>query len=238
MKRFADIYIIGQPRAGTTWLHALLEQNSVIKELPLKEVHYFDRNGFWSERRQFSKFLKRAWRLLFFGKNIPIRKRLYLIVRSMDEGWYNTYLTACDSTRLSCDASPSYCCLPNDIIYDIITNAKCIYIERNPIERQWSAYCYFNKNVALNESEIFYYNIFSKGQRTNRVYLDESLKVQQNLLVLRYEDIIKHPEKLAFKLFDFLGIQRNTIIIPEKKNKSRSYQMPRNAQSALEKIYG
>ena len=153
---------IGSQKAGTSYLHDILNLHSEIEMSPQKELHFFD--GIESARKMNPTFLTyllsdnfymRLWRKQFVstikrsivGKkkkvNIRLLKFYFLGRTSKNISKYKTILESIKfGAKYSGEITPEYCLLPEELILEIKENfpeVKIILILRDPASRDWSS---------------------------------------------------------------------------------------------------
>jgi len=118
--------VIGAQKAGTSWLHALLQKCSPTTRISLpreqKEVHFWD----WHYRKGFQWYIRQF--------DYP-RKKLSLTHKKTGEGTPST------ATKYG-EITPCYVVLPPSTISEIhqcFPNLKLIFIARDMVDRVWSA---------------------------------------------------------------------------------------------------
>jgi hypothetical protein len=207
--------IIGVIRGGTTSLFDYLSQHSSISTSFTKETRFFDAN--------YDKgltYYQSSFPLKFFKKKIIL------------------------------EATPSYIFHPlaPKRIYESLGNIKAILLLRNPIDRCISNFDHevakkrepLDLYEALRTEEVriageierICRNEVNESYSLNHFsYLTKSLYSKQiqnwlnyhkreNLLVLESEDLFNDPQNTCNIIFDFLGIQKETLKRVEQLNKS------------------
>jgi hypothetical protein len=156
-----DFLGIGAPRAGTTWLWAVLRAHSQIWMPPRKELHYFGRSdkypspshlqqesplvrllGLGYPSKKSRKVLGGDIVYLLQGKNkiseVPWLMRYHL--GRINDDWYLSLFRG-HNGKVKGEITPDYCMLDQEDvehIHDILPNLKVIYSIRNPVDRSWS----------------------------------------------------------------------------------------------------
>ena len=129
-------------------------------------------------------------------------------------------------------------------IHDFDPAAKLIAVLRNPADRALSAYNYFKKQNSeskpLNEAlkleqqrlssgdysaicDLTYKHHGLYGKQLQHVF---SLFPRENVLILRYEEVLDHPEAVVDKMKDFLGIQSDFKADLKVYNKTGQVRYP------------
>lgn len=209
-----NFFIIGAQKAGTTFLNNHLAQHPNVYMPKDKEIPYF-----YDER--------------FFARGIEA---------------YRWYFRDWDGERLVGNAPVNLLYLSNITakrIYEYDKKGiKLVCSLRNPIERAYSAYLYFRRNLwersvtfehALKrESWVKKYG--SLAQKCNLTYIDHGFYKQQltefyryfdkrQLLIIFFEDIKNNPKKILERVSEFLEIE--TIGLPNNIKKSNVASRPR-----------
>ena len=202
------IFILGCPRSGTTLLASLLaptEYGSPIEtHFITKYYKRLHKYGSLQEEGNFCRLVKdisqerpvMQWKLSFDAKQlfremdtVDYRKIVNAICRKMAE------MRGLQSWG---DKTPSYI-LDLNIIYQLFPNSKYVYIVRD------------GRDVALSLLEKPWgpNNVFScahywKVCNASHV-LFEQLDTEQRLYCLRYEDLLRNPDRIVSELYEFLG---------------------------------
>lgn len=199
-----DVFLIGAQKAGTTSLAYLLAQHPGICVSNPKEPHFFTRN--WNKGL--------AWYQERFSNYNAI---------CIDASVTSTQALLSNNPNAS-HAGKSFQGVPKRV-YAFNSNAKFIYLLREPVERTYSAY-WWRVNLG------FEFNRFAEAIQKDSVYLDTSNYYGQLCLWLEYfpiesflfvlfDDLKKTPEQVAKNCFQFLGVDsENCQIHPEIKNKT------------------
>lgn len=152
---------IGAQKAGTTWLHNMLQRHPQTWVPPIKELHYFDRHEYyptlrtiyasplkrWTSRntvirnahRQELKQLLRAIQHKNWGETIWLIKWL---TGHYSDSWYRNLFPSQSSDYITGEITPAYAMLTRQHIQDMLDccpEAKFIYLIRHPVDRAWSA---------------------------------------------------------------------------------------------------
>lgn len=146
---------------------------------------------------------------------VPTIKDIYFFNQEYARGldWYSSFYDSASDGVTCVDISHDYIFCP-DAAYRIrndISDAKIIICFRNPIQKEFSAYLFGQRNGG---------NDFSFKEGLNNGYLDPSkclygkflqeyLSVfpRDNLLVLFFDDLESDPQGFAKQLFDFIGVE-------------------------------
>jgi hypothetical protein len=161
VKAKPDFLGIGAPRAGTTWLWAVLREHPQIWMPPRKELHYFGRSAKYPSPSHLQKaspftrlfgldYLSKKSRkilggdilYLFQGKNkvseIPWLMRYHL--GRISDDWYLSLFRG-KPGLVKGEITPDYCLLDQEDVehvHALLPDLKVIYSIRNPVDRSWS----------------------------------------------------------------------------------------------------
>lgn len=164
MKKIENLLVcVGAQKAGTTWLHEVLEKDHRLKTpLFCKEVQYFN-------YKHINSALINQWRASWFinltkksefreslinylqnnpkknrlatPKNKTLLKQIGFCLKSLDDEWYCNYMALGSKKVCAVDISPEYA-LINQVGFEnikaITDNLKLVFILRDPVERSWS----------------------------------------------------------------------------------------------------
>jgi sulfotransferase family protein len=194
-----NCFVIGQPRSGTTSLHAFFRTHPEVFVPAAKEVHYYS---------HFSK---------------PV-----LGSHGMDLDYYRMYFMEATNERIRCDISPHYISEPGVAlrIARDVPDAKVIAFLREPVNRLISMYnLNFPWTTKGNIDKWFREGMDGLRQNAPRwdhtgavSVLFHSFIAQQLSEYKRYfgalfkiyifEDMIADQERCYHEICDFLGIER------------------------------
>lgn len=181
-----DFLGIGAQKAGTTWLYEMLKLHTQVRFPDIgKEVHFWDAH---------------------YSKGI---------------GWYKALFDKGDQWKHG-EITPAYAILPRERIrelYSLYPKVRIFYIVRDPMERAWSSalMALARAEMQLEEAsdQWFIDHFHSQGSLMRGDYevcLRNWLSVypQEQLMVLRYEDIAARPRELLFELAHHIGLDTET----------------------------
>jgi len=184
-----DFLVIGAQKAGTTWLFGKLRWHHQKISFPGgKEVHFWD------------------------------------LFKARGTDWYVNLFSKPDG-RLHGDMTPAYAALPLEVIaecHGLFPNLRLIYTIRDPAERAWSAAkmdaIRAGMKVADVPDEWFISHFRSTGSLARGDYescIRNWLRFyrKEQLLILRFEEILKDPVSYLGKCFNHLGLE--TIYAPK-----------------------
>jgi Sulfotransferase domain len=171
---------IGAQKAGTTWLYSQLQQHPQLAFPLTKEAHFWD--------------------------------------RPHDATGIQSYLEQFAATPISGEITPAYAILSVEIIREIYAcnpRLRLLYLIRNPIERAWSSALMALQRAEMTIDEAsdawFSDHFHSSGslQRGDYQSCLQNWRVvfpEEQLLVLRFEQIRFEPELLLTRCFEFIGV--------------------------------
>jgi hypothetical protein len=177
-----DLLGIGAQKAGTSWLFRWLGAHPRISFPAGKEVH------FWDKKRD----------------------------RGID--WYRGLFSA-DDGKLHGEITPAYSCLSSESIaecHGTFPGLRLVYLLRNPIDRAWSA---AKMELQRKHPEMivfpdgWFIEEFRSGDSLARGDYETCLKNwlrfyrQDQLLVLRFEELVENPASLLAKCCLHLGVE-------------------------------
>ena len=203
--------------------------------MPHKEVHYFDRkihdrsnaltrlfgrreyDIHW--RRQVKRVLTRTAKNSS-SKDLAWNYRYYM--KSYDDDWYASLFEP-GKGEIAGEITPAYSMLDRDTIahvFEVMPEAKIIFLMRNPIERVWSqTVMSFDKAErgsadSVSEEELF--RTLWKLEREDTRKLTDYLGTLENwgafypedrIFVGFLEDVRFCPKELLRRLYGFLGVE-------------------------------
>jgi hypothetical protein len=219
-----DAVIIGAQKCGTSSLHMYLTQHPGVIAPLRKEVHYFDVN---------------------FGRG---------------ESWYRAHFGRAGEPGLNFDASPYYLFHPlvAERMHALLPRAKLVVLLRDPVRRAYSQYWHERDKgreplafedalkaepervdeahrrlanfeiSASREHQIHSY--VSRGRYAEQLERWLALYPREQLLVLRFEDLVKDPLAALNRTLAYLALPLMKEARLEARN-SRNYP-PMNPQTA------
>jgi hypothetical protein len=154
---------VGAQKAGTTWLHEVLEKDNRLK-IPFfrKEVQYFNYKHInsplinqwrasWlmdlAQKAEFREslihYLQRdpQKNKLLSNKERIFIKRIGFCLRPLNDDWYCDYLAIGAKKQCAIDVSPEYAVIGQagfENMKAVTDNLKLVFILRDPVERSWS----------------------------------------------------------------------------------------------------
>ena len=218
MLRGPDFLVIGAQRAGTTWLHRVLQQHPNLWLPPVKELHYFDK----LEIKRTILDAKERRRVGFRGllRSDPWFFRYWLMRRS--DAWYEILFREAQRKGLvTGEITPAYATVEEGVLRRILrTNAKIklVFVMRDPVERAWSAVNNAMKKGMIEASpavETIIERARSPGTASRSAYADtikriEAVFPQDQIHYCFFDDLRSRPTSLVTDLFSFLGVRPET----------------------------
>ena len=213
---------IGAQKCGTTWLYSLLKDHPRLYFPPAKELHFWDNQTF-----PVSDLALDSYKKLF---SIPSA-----------EG------------KLKGEITPAYAFLSLQMIgqiQELMPDVRLFYIIRDPIARAWSS-----AQMALGRAEMqieeasdqwFIDHFRSAGSLARGDYakcMDNWLKIfkPEQLLLLRYEQIISEPLVLLQQLANHLAIDAAPLLaspmLQKKVFEGPGHPLRPSLKTVLEELY-
>ncbi len=172
---------IGAQKAGTTWLYEQISHHPQLA-FPLgKEAHFWDRPH---DKSAIADYLSRF----------------------------------ADVAAIAGEITPSYAALPSSVVQEIHAcnpQLRLIYLIRNPIDRAWSSalMALQRAQMTIDEaSDAWFSDHFHSAASLKRGDYQACLQTwrtifpNEQLLILRFEQIITEPELLLNRCFQHLGV--------------------------------
>ncbi|MBA2712125.1 MAG: sulfotransferase, partial [Rubrobacteraceae bacterium] len=225
---YPDFIGIGAQKAGTTWLYRNLRDHPQIW-MPKKEVHYFDQRindtSFSLRARVLGKRPEdQTWRQqVKYWTGVHLKKfslpgliwvyRYYM--RPPNDDWYAALFGAGEG-KTTGEITPNYSVLEREQIahvYEIMPEAKIVFMMRNPLERAWSqTVMYFDKREGRRVEEVpeEEFLAFTRSQSSSHTdYLGTlsnwgSFFPKEQIFIGFLEDIHFYPNRLLSRLYRFL----------------------------------
>ncbi len=224
-----NLFIVGAPKAGSTFLYEKIKQHPALFYTQTKELNYFSQQELEAES---------------YYRDFRIKDK---------EKYLDLYKKVSREQKYAIDASVSYFAYPKvpQRIHEFNPEAKIIIMLRNPVKRAFSHYLmdrrmgYANQPFLeylknKNEYKAHYVQYIGNSNYAKNVqgYID--VFGVENVLVLKLERI---KEEIP-KVFDFLGVSPITINADERVNENkepkngiaRFFQKNRNITENLKHI--
>lgn len=229
---YPDFLGIGAQKAGTTWLYRNLEAHPEIWMPPRKEIHYFDARNRQGRGLLYGLFGRsdedRNWRGRIFGSvkahalDKPSLENLLWDLRyhtgGLDDEWYASLFEP-GKGKVAGDITPSYSVLDHDAVarvYDLMPEAKVIFLMRNPIERIWSQIVMsFDRTEQGSAGSIAKGRLIRRSERESLRKLTDYLQTlktwnyfypEDRIFVGFLEDVSLFPGELLERLYGFLEV--------------------------------
>ncbi len=184
-----NFIVIGAAKSGTTTLYNYLDSHPCIAMSAIKEPCFFDHNVSW----------EKGW------------------------DWYRKLFAHAQQFQICGEASTNYTRFPQvtgvpEKIANYMPDIKLIYIIRDPVERAYSHY------VHRHVKELFPGKPFRQGFEefvaNDPMCIDSSdylMQIKQylryfskeQLLVIRFDDLVKSAETVLTQVFLFLSVDPN-----------------------------
>lgn len=184
MTRSPDFLYIGSSKSGSTWIFKLLSWHPQIYMYPGKHLGFFT--------REFAK----GW------------------------DWYLSNFKAGPEHMVAGEASHSYLLSADarDRIHERLPDVKLLVCLREPVERTYSQYLDGIKNGKMAGT-------FEEALETNATLIDHSRYgtnlarylekfPRDQILIVAFNDLVAAPDRLAARIFEFLGV--DVLEIPKK----------------------
>ena len=203
-----EAYLIGAQKAGTTTLAYLLDQHPLVTMSRPKEPHFFTRN--WDQG------------LDWYKEKFPGPLNAIGIDAS------TSYAMAPLSGTHAHRREEEYEGVPGKV-FSVSSNAKLIYLLRDPVERTYSGYWHEVRMGVENKD-------FATALLKDSLYLDVSNYYEQLLLWLQvfplssflfilFEDLKEDPERVTNECWRFLGVDEDAGSVRLDSVKNQSHQV-------------
>ena len=212
-----DFLVIGAPKSGTTALHAALAQHPGLYMSPIKEPKHFLTDGPPPTR----------------GGPGDVQTYREHVWRRED---YEALFEAAPGGTLRGESTPLYMYDPDAMrrIHEAIPDAKLIAIIRDPVERAHSNWTHLwsagleplgdfvqacdeePRRIEAGWASFWHYTGLSRyGEQLERVF---SLFPRDQVLVIRYRQLVDEPAKTLDEIFTFLGVEPGLITEIPREN--------------------
>jgi len=213
MKEERLIFLISQPRAGSTLLQRLLANNKRIysngESWLLLPLITFTQNKDISIDYEQHHALNAIEEQLSLGglENTVLKKKIKKFVYEI----YADILKNQDEADFFIDKTPRYYLIFEEII-SYFPNAKILLLIRNPVSVLSSMLVTWPKYIKSLHKDIY----------EGPTYIVNALslsKGNKNILPVRYEELIYEPEKILINICNFLGVKySNEMLNVEKEH--------------------
>ncbi len=223
----------GVPKAGSSWLYYMLAKHPEVEMPIIKEIRYFYLDQHFGKFTLWEKLFGKQW----FLKNL--RLRIYLRIKRKPSislilkfikylcwDWTdNWYMSLFSKDKWSGDVSPQYCKLNDEHlirIKNMCPNAKIIIGLRNPVDKEWSHIkmqhvAWRGKKTIEEVSEK---EVITRIHNQEYTFINDYAYVidkwrrffdDEQILIYYYDELKANPQKLYYKICDFLSIERIKI---------------------------
>ncbi len=199
-KPWVDFLIVGAQKSGTTTLHAYLKEHPELVMSDRKEVHFFNKDDFFKTAEP-------------------------------DYAQYHSYFNEAgesNNDKLLGEATPAYlyCRDAAKRIWQYNPSMKIIIILRNPVER---AFSHWNMEVSRGAeslsfsdalkyesvrcrqalpSQHYVYSYQDRGFYSTQIREYWRFFSKQQVIIIKYDDLIETPENVLYSVFGFLGVDQ------------------------------
>lgn len=166
---------------------------------------------------------------------LPQIKELRYFNEFYDKGveWYADFFANSQANQSIGDVSPQYM-IHADIVakrmYELIPDAKLVFVLRNPVERAYSMYNFdiqrgkygdiWNKSFEQILVEPLGREYLQNGEYDRQIKHFLQFYPTENVQILIFEELIEDPGRELQKLYKFLHLPSNSATLPVK-NKTR-----------------
>jgi sulfotransferase family protein len=209
MGSLPDFVVIGAPKCGTTYLYHLLSKHAHVEPAAFKEVHYFD---------------------LLFEKGTEWYRQCFPPSRHKD-----------GQRTITGEATPGYLFHPHAAkrMAKVIPEARLIALLRNPVDRMYSAFHFFQVRHGRQKGtfEETIATSFDCGHENHLLeqgnYVDHLLRwarffSREQMLVLKSEEFFEYPQETLTRVLEFLELPEwkpDASELHDKRNEGRYEQM-------------
>lgn len=168
--------------------------------------------------------------------------------------WYESLFADASNQPAIIDKTPSYSynpvCAPR--MYELLPNAKLIWIFREPVSRAYSNYWHSAsrgwerlsfEDAIRRERERYQQDIY-RGYLRRSIYAEQVERFldyyrKQEMLFLLFEDLKSRPEAVLAELCKFLGVEQDKIRTErDRRNNVTSRPWSRRVEWAARRAFG
>lgn len=208
------IFIISQPRSGSTLLQSILSNNELVSTTsePWLLLPFL---SFWEPRLQNGIFNSRLAKLGIedYVNKYDIKNYFKKELREFLLRLYQPL--ANEQTKYILDKTPRYYEIL-DLIIDFFPDAKIIILKRNPLDVLKSIITTWDvKNfskLSVYSRDILY------APFAIQKFIDKN-RANKNVLVTFYEKLTQYPESEVQKIYSWLGLNYQPKVLQYKENK-------------------
>jgi hypothetical protein len=249
---------IGAQKAASTWLYSCLRAHPRLWLPPIKELHYFThrvedlhpgiaarlRGKDWVNRR-----LRRMMkpRLLADLRSLDpelLRWDLRFFLGRRNDSWYESLFHA-GSSRVTGEITPEYALLSADEVgrvRDAFPNLKILFLMRDPIDRGWSQ---VRMLARLRGLPVVSGNVALTLARDPAVVRRSDYRgtleawgrhfPPERIFTGFMEEVRSDPRALLCRIFDFLGVATDDMVLPSDLFRIVHEGGPRPMPTAVER---
>lgn len=247
---------IGAQKAGTTWLHQVLNSHESIWLPPVKEIqflneYYIPEAFTWTSdhrKRHAEADIRRIAQADTMDIN-RLRACVHILSEYVSYEWYEQLFDFAPENSIRGEMTPEYSLLPVKAIDEIIirySNLKVIFIMREPADRAVSAI-----KMRLNRDPIFFqgeaeksaaimkwateWDIIERGNYQRIISEWGSRLPAGNLLTLLSDELSLYPERCITEVCSFLGIKQGacTFNLHKKIHVGEKISLSDDAKEAI-----
>ena len=190
-----NFFIIGSPRSGTTLVESIISSNNkIFSGGELNLAKRLMENYIFFQNRNFESF-KNEFLNNYIVKTAYMKRDFKFIVDKMPENF-----------------------LFLGQLQKILPSSKFIRIFRDPWDIATSLY---KERYILNipySTSFFNIGIFLSNFEAINIFWDQNIKRKENIFDLKYEELVRTPEFLQKKLYDFLGLKNDEYDASKRDN--------------------
>lgn len=223
---------IGAQKAGTTWLHQVLNSHESIWLPPVKEIQFLNElylpEAFtWTgdhRKRHAEAEIKRIAQADTMDIN-RLRACIHILSEHVSYEWYEQIFDFAPNNSIRGEMTPEYSLLPVKAIDEIISrysDLKVILVMREPADRAVSAIkMRLSRNPELSQSEAeknatiitwaTEWDIIERGNYKRIISEWGSALPAGNLLALLSDELLLYPERCIKEVCSFLGIKQDAF---------------------------
>ena len=241
---------IGAQKAGTTWLARVLSRHDQVFVTPVKEIHYFDHiTGLTSHlsarkrRSRYRKYHQRMWTQWHRWRHYRSQKSWYQAYMrpELDDAWYASLFEERSGKKVAGEVTPEYALIGEAgfrHLASLASDARVIFIMRNPVTRAWSQLLHLCRVRKLNAGSLKIDEFVEMAGEERFEALADYVQVldaldkvfpRERVLLEFYEDIHDDREIALARVCGFLGVDCHTgrfSGVEKRYNKSQAVQMP------------
>jgi len=204
-----DFIGIGAEKSGTSWLAKMLSQHPQIFIPPEKELQFFNRE---------------------YMHNPEVENANYYY--NLD--WYHNHFSSAKKNQIKGEFSPTYLwsrTAPKKI-FEYNSDIKLIVILRNPVEKLFSLYLFYQQigvlqNISFRKTLKKRPDLLTRGLYYQQLKKYYDLFPYNQIKVLLFNDLLTNKTDLLHRVEEFLGVEE---FVPnnvgEKINPTKTSKLP------------